>query len=90
MRCITQWLNYSVAQLLRPQLLSGSITQELCVPLFLHYSITCASAGLHLGSYSDALAELMTRLMVAPMATRFLFWKKVRHMEVHAANYPCC
>ncbi|GAX78779.1 hypothetical protein CEUSTIGMA_g6216.t1 [Chlamydomonas eustigma] len=36
--------------------------------------------GLHLGSYSDALAELMTRLMVAPMATRFLFWKKVQSL----------
>ncbi len=38
----------------------------------------CALSGLQLHSYPDALGDLMTRLVVAPMATRYLFWKKVQ------------
>ncbi len=38
-------------------------------------------SGLTLNEYPDDLAELMSRLMVAPMATRFLFWKKIQSLN---------
>ena len=34
-------------------------------------------AGLVLECYDEPLADLMARLVVAPQATRYLFWKKV-------------
>lgn len=34
--------------------------------------------GLNLDSYDDSLHDLMSRLMVAPMATRYLFYNKVQ------------
>jgi hypothetical protein len=35
-------------------------------------------AGLSLHQYNEPLLDLMSRLLVAPMATRYLFWKKVQ------------
>lgn len=37
--------------------------------------------GLSMHTYDDRLSDLMSRLMVAPMATRYLFWKKVQSVQ---------
>lgn len=37
-----------------------------------------AHTGLMLERYDEGLADMMARLMVAPMATKYLFWKKVQ------------
>lgn len=34
--------------------------------------------GLSLSCYNEELMDLMARLVVAPMATKYLFWKKVQ------------
>lgn len=38
----------------------------------------CLHAGLEMSQYSPALAALVERLLVAPMLTKYLFWKKVQ------------
>lgn len=37
--------------------------------------------GLSLQSYGARMSDLMGRLVVAPMATRYLFWKKVQSVQ---------
>ncbi len=34
-----------------------------------------------MSKYPDALGDLVGRLVVAPMATRYLFWKKVQSIN---------
>lgn len=60
-------------------------------------------AGLEMSRYSPALATLMERLVVAPMLTKYLFWKKVQSVgqlkqrwaagqmpaHVHVIRYTC-
>jgi hypothetical protein len=35
-------------------------------------------AGLSLARYNEDLMDLVARLVVAPMATKYMFWKKVQ------------
>ncbi len=44
-------------------------------------SPTSCRTGLTLEQYDEELSELMRRLVVAPAASKYLFWRKVQTLQ---------
>ena len=66
-------LNPSVARS-QPLQVTDAVSISLWILPFMLFS---SFSGLTLRRYPEDLQQMMSSLMVAPLATKFLFWKKV-------------